>query len=144
MYCEANSAAHKYALRNKYPYKLYDTTNEIQATTLNRQATHYNGATLKWKALSNVSGYRIYRSTTGKDGSWTALKNVSGATGYQLWRATSPYGTYKRIQVSRTTTAKDTTSKKGKTYYYKIRAYRKVNNKYVYSKCTDIRKLTRK
>lgn len=58
-------------------------------------------------------------STTGKDGSWTALKNVSGATGYQLWRATSPNGTYKRIQVSRTTTAKDTTSKKGKTYYYK-------------------------
>lgn len=211
IYCEANSTAHRYALQNKYPYKLYDTTNEIPATTLTCKATHYNGATLKWKSLSNVDGYRIYRSTTGKDGSWTALKNVSGkstttyrdttakigktyyytvkgykkageykkygnfksnivkappylktptitkassrtaqfqwnkvsgATGYQLWRANSPDGLYKRIQVSKTTSAKDTTAKKGKTYYYKIRAYRKVSNKYVYSKCTDVRKLT--
>ncbi len=211
IYCEANSTAHRYALQNKYPYKLYDMTNEIPATTLTRQATHYNGATLKWKSLSNVDGYRIYRSATGKDGSWTALKNVSGkstttyrdttakigktyyytvkgykkagkykkygnfksntvkatpylktptvtkvssrtaqfqwnkvsgATGYQLWRANNPDGLYKRIQVSKTTSAKDTTAKKGKTYYYKIRAYRKVSNKYVYSKCTDVRKLT--
>lgn len=66
--------------------------------------------TVRWKRVPDVSGYRIYRSKT-KSGKYRAIKTVG--------RKTLKF-TNKGL-------------KRGKHYYYKVRAYKKVNGKKVYS-----------
>ena len=62
-------------------------------------------------------------------------KKVSGASGYRIYRSTSKNGTYKKVK-SITNGSKltwtNTKLKKKKTYYYKVRAYRKVDSKNIY------------
>lgn len=60
-------------------------------------------------------------------------KKISGAKGVYVYRATKKSGKYKRI--ARFTSRQQYTNKnrlKGKTYYYKIRAYKVVKGKKVY------------
>ena len=64
-----------------------------------------------WKRVSGASGYKIYRSTKKKKG-YKAVKTI------------------KRGKTVQYTTAK---LKKGKRYYFKVRAYRKAGGKNVYS-----------
>ena len=52
-------------------------------------------------------------------------EKISGATGYQVYRATSRDGTYKLMETVTGTTYTDTSSKAGKTYYYKVKAVAK-------------------
>lgn len=62
-------------------------------------------------------------------------KKVSAASGYEIYRATKQKGKYKKVA---TLTSKskvsftDTSLKKGKKYYYKVRAYRLIKGKKVY------------
>jgi lactocepin len=66
---------------------------------------------------------------------------VNGAEGYQIWRADTKTGTYKRIHTltsEATVSYDDTTVKAGKTYYYKVRAYRKPNGTAVFSEYSGI------
>jgi fibronectin type 3 domain-containing protein len=72
--------------------------------------------------------------TAKKSGKTVALswKKVTGATGYIVYRSTSKNGTY--TKVGTTTSLKYTDKKglkKGKTYYYKVRAYVKVGDQNV-------------
>lgn len=65
---------------------------------------------------------------------------VSGAKGYQIYRATSKNGTYKKIAaVSGKTTYSDDSVIENKTYYYKVRAYKKVSGKTKYSSYSSIK-----
>ncbi len=87
-----------------------------------------------------VSGKAVPAKTTVK----TALKNnkvkvswkkVSGANGYEIVRSTQKDKGYKKIKTIKKGSVKtytDSKTKSGKTYYYKIRAYRNVNGKKVY------------
>lgn len=70
-------------------------------------------------------------------------KKVSGANGYLIYRSTSKNGTYKCVNSLSSKKTKYTSKKlaKGKTYYYKIRAYRKVGGKRVYSPYTAARQV---
>jgi len=71
-------------------------------------------------------------------------KKVSGATGYMVYRSTKKISGFKRVAtVKKASTVKYVNKKlkKGKTYYYKIRAYRTVNGKTLYSKYTTVRKV---
>ena len=78
-------------------------------------------------------------STTSLKISWSA---VSGANGYQVWRATSAGGTYSLVK---TITSGSTISNingglvAGKTYYYKVRAYKLVGTTNVYGGFTSIK-----
>ncbi|MBR0455434.1 MAG: CHAP domain-containing protein [Firmicutes bacterium] len=55
--------------------------------------------------------------------------SFSMASGYQVYRSDSKNGTYKRIfSTHKTSCVNDKNIKKGKTYYYKIRAYKKDSN----------------
>ncbi len=71
--------------------------------------------------------------------SWTA---VTGAKEYKIYRSTSKTGTYKVVKTTTSKSWKDTTAKKGKTYYYKVVAVHKssgANSAYstvVSKKCT--------
>ena len=59
-------------------------------------------------------------------------KKGSGASGYRLYRSTSKKGTYTKIATissGTTLTYTDSGLTSGKTYYYKIKSYRKQNGK---------------
>lgn len=68
---------------------------------------------------------------------------ASYASGYRVYRATSKYGTYKRVaQLSGSTNTKftDKNVSPGKTYYYKVRAYRIVGKDKDYGSYSTILK----
>ena len=58
------------------------------------------GITFKWKEVTGASGYLVYRKTGSGD--WEEIAKVTGAS---------------------TVSYVDKTAKKGKTYYYSVRAY---------------------
>lgn len=84
-----------------------------QVATVNitsAKKTSYNSITVKWEKVSGASAYAIYRSTSAK-------------------------GTYERIGTVKTGKTLFYTDKKracGKTYYYKVAAYRTYKNKNYY------------
>lgn len=78
-------------------------------------ATDYTTLTLSWGAISECTGYRIYRSEQ-KDGTFKSLGDVSSSQ----------------------TTYADKKVETGKTYYYKVRSYVTVNNKRIYGSYSDV------
>ena len=71
--------------------------------------------------------------------SWTNCS--TRATGYKVYMATSKNGTYKLVK---TTTAKSFTKyylTSGKTYYFKVRAYRTVDGKNIYGDYSTIKSI---
>ena len=74
-------------------------------------AATYNSAKVSWSAISGATGYEIY-SSTSKDGKYTLKKTISN-----------------KSTVNYTDTNLDTNT----TYHYKMRAYRAVGDKKVYS-----------
>ncbi|BCN31970.1 GH25 family lysozyme [Anaeromicropila herbilytica] len=82
-------------------------------------------------SLSAPSSLSVQSSTESSiQLSW---KSTSGASGYQLYRATQNAGTYELLATVSTTSYDDSELTSGTTYYYKVRAYRKVDQKKVYS-----------
>ena len=60
--------------------------------------------------------------------------------GYQVWRKVGKSGTYKRYGSTQKTYYNNAKGLvKGKQYYYKVRGWRKINGKYVYTKWSNIR-----
>ena len=58
---------------------------------------------------------------------------VSGASGYEIYSSTSKKGKYTKVKTTTSLTYTKKGLKKKRTYYYKIRAYRMVGKKKVYS-----------
>ena len=90
---------------------------EVQASTtiktpklISAQPSGKTKAVIKWKKVSGVSGYKIYRSINGS--SWKTLKTISGST---------------------KVTYTDSKLQPGYKYSYTVRAYKKVNGKNVWS-----------
>ncbi len=61
---------------------------------------------------------------------------VSGASGYELWRATSSTGTYALVKTTASLYYTNSGLTTGRTYYYKVRAYRVVSGRKVYGSFT--------
>lgn len=61
-----------------------------------------------------------------------SYSKVNGATGYQLYRSTK-YGSYVKVGSYKGLNVKDIDLMDNYEFYYKVRAYRKVGGKYVYS-----------
>lgn len=79
---------------------------------------------------ATVSGVK----TTAQSGkkikiSWNG---AAGAGGYEVYRATAKNGTYKKIATVSAKSYQDKGLTKGKTYYYKVKAYKKISGKKVY------------
>ena len=72
----------------------------------------YDKLRLSWEPLSGVDGYQIYRATS-KSGKYAKIATVKGAS---------------------SATYTDTGRACGTRYYYKLRAYKKIGGKTVYSK----------
>jgi C1A family cysteine protease len=120
----------------------------------------------KWMDLSNCSSIGIgnlcikaYTDKTGTSLAKTSgLKSSSikktsaklswaktdGADGYQVYRSTTKNGTYKKVATVKSRSYTNTKLTKNTTYYYKVRAYKKVNGNTVFGKLSSAVKVTTK
>lgn len=92
------------------------------ATLKSVKKTGQSKTKLTWKKVNNCTGYEIYRSKKQSSG-YTRIATVKG-------KAKTSY-----------TTAK---VKKGVTYYYKVRAYKKVGNQTYYGADSGVKRLKMK
>ncbi len=67
------------------------------------------------------------------------FKKVKGAKGYEIYRSLKKKKGYKKIAVIHKTTYKNVRLKSKKKYYYKVRAYRKVKGKKIYSAFSKVK-----
>lgn len=72
-------------------------------------------------------------SAISTDRAKISWQKADGAQGYRLYRAASRKGPYKLVKTTSGSSYTDTGLAKGKTYYYKVRAYVKVSGSYRYS-----------
>ena len=70
---------------------------------------------------------------------WTNIS--SRTTGYNIYMATSKNGTYKNIGSTSNKSFTKGNLTKGKTYYFKVRAYRTIDGKKVYSSYSSIKSI---
>ena len=63
---------------------------------------------------------------------------VSGASGYEIYRASSKTKTYAPVKATTSLHYINYGLTKGRTYYYKVRAYKMIGNQKVYGKFSDI------
>lgn len=102
---------------------------------------------------SNYSSYQycgtatvapsISSITAGAQKATLRWKDVSGENYYQIYMATSASGSYSRAATlkANTTSYTKTGLTKGKTYYFKIRTYRTVNGKTIYSSFSSVKSI---
>ncbi len=91
----------------------------------------------KWSKNPSAP-HKITASKTSATGAKISWSKVSGVKGYELYQAKTSAGNY---QLLTSTTGSGYVKKsltKGRTYYYKLRAYTIVNKKKVYSAYTKI------
>lgn len=148
-----------YAASENGTYNNIKTTTKTSYTQTGLKAgtTYY----YKIRSYKTVSGIKVYGEfTTVKSmkltvptpknvkltgSSANSLKvswsKVSDASGYEIYRAMSKTGIYKKIKTitsGTTTSFTDKSLTKGKTYYYKIRAYKTIDGSKKYSSYSDI------
>jgi len=88
-----------------------------------------------------VSGIKLKAGSKEMTATW---KKVSGVTGYQLeYSLKKDFSSSKTAAIAKAATEKKTIKniKKGKTYYVRIRAYKKVNGKAYYSAWSAVKKV---
>ncbi len=108
--------------------KYYDTAQYKSASTT---------------TLKKVTGVKVVKSGTKVKVSWT---NINGETGYQISKMTKKSATQKTPLTVKSATAKSKLVKatKGKTYYYKVRAYKTVDGKKIYGPWSVVKAFKRK
>lgn len=115
---------------------------KVRAYTTKSGKTAYSGyskAVSAKPALSKVTGVKARNSA--KNTVKVTWKKTEGATGYKVYRATKKKGKYqlvKTISKNKTVAYTNKKLKKGKKYYYKVRAYKKVGKKIVYGSYSSI------
>ena len=96
---------------------------------------YLNGPT-RYNELKRLMETATFRSlTAGKASKKTVKLNwnkVKTADGYDVYRASKKSGRYIKVKSVSSNTCTDKKLKRGKTCYYKVRAYSKVNGKKLY------------
>lgn len=84
-------------------------------------------------------------SKSGKTAVKITWKKTEGAKGYQVYRAVKKNGKYTKVATVKSgkVSYTDKKLKKGKTYYYKVRAYRTVSGKAQYGAFSAVKKIKR-
>lgn len=116
---------YRIAVYNSYDSeKLYGISNTVSVTAVPEPPAIISGyqaglkkTILKWESAKKVSGYSLERKNGSK---WKTIKNTSG----------------------KKTSFTDKHVKKGKTYYYRVRAYKTRSGKKIYSGYSNTFKIT--
>lgn len=116
---------------NKYTVKKLKAATtyrfKIAAYTKSKELYTYGDDSAVLTTSTKPSAPKISAKANGKSTVTVSATKVSGATGYFLYYSQSQNGTYKRYTV--TESNKHTVSlTRGKTYYFKAKAYRTVNS----------------
>lgn len=117
------TAGYTYSYRIKTTCTLPDGTIVTSAYSLAKSATAVLDQTLIKKAIVNGNTVSLR---------W---KKVTGANGYEIYRGTKKNGTYYKIKSVYPGSRQSFSNqdlKVGKQYFYKVRAYAKVNGKKIY------------
>lgn len=122
------------ATGKKYYYKVraYRTVNDVRKYGSFSSIVSAKAVT----ATPEVTLKKV--SSTKAKVSW---KKVTGATGYEVYYSTSKTGTYTRIARTANLSYTKSSLKKGKTYYFKVRAYRTVNGVKKYGSYSTVKKI---
>ena len=98
--------------------------------TVNGNKCFSNGKTVNITTLKKINGIKVVKSGENVKVSWN---NIAGETGYQISRSTSKTGT-NIVSTYGTTSGnyKNVSATEGKTYYYKVRAYKVVDGNKIY------------
>ena len=103
-----------------------------------------------WEGIPSVNVYFSVRTlqapkklkiTAGKKKVTIHFEKVSGASSYEVYRSTNKNKGYKRIGTIKKNNYVDKKVKRGKRYYYKVRAVRNVNGKVTSKYCNPKRSL---
>ena len=100
----------------------------------------YSGVKSKKVAPSKIT--IASKKADSYNSNYIKWNKVSGASGYRVYRATSKNGKYVRLTTTTSLSYTDRYLKSGKTYYYKVRAYKWVNGTKVFGPYSDIFSLT--
>lgn len=95
------------------------TINTVSITKLKKLSSKNKNVTVKWNKVTDADGYAIYMSTN-KDKGYKKIKTVKNKNTF----------TYTKNNL-----------KKNKTYYFKVKTYKVINGKKVYSLYSNIKKI---
>ena len=120
--------------------KAFDTLDREQQHEIRHNAgAYYDKLVDAEKVLAKaVEALKITASSKATKGAitvkWTVKGNKAAADGYQIWKSTKKNAGFKKMFTTKKLTYKNTKGlKKGVKYYYKVRAYKVVDGKKVYS-----------
>lgn len=134
------------------------TAKNSAVTFLDKKAATGTTYYYKVRAYRNVNGKKVYGSysiavkgkavlsapslSVGSTSKTAVLEwsRVKAADGYQVYASASKNGKYTRIKTTKGTGMTEEKLATGKTRYYKVRAYRKVNGKTVYGFFSKVKK----
>ncbi len=150
-YKKSTSKSYTYAGKTtSTSYKLYNFTDGAKYTfrvypcVKDGNGYHKDGSyrtSSEIYMLKKVTSVKAVRSGTKVKVSWS---NISGESGYQISRSTKKTGT-NIVKTYSTTSGKyySVSATKGKTYYYKVRAYKTVSGKKIYGPWSTVYKFRR-
>ncbi len=149
---------YKYDTSKKKYIKVKTTSSNQYKVTNLKTATTYQFKVRAYKTVSGKNYYSSYSSaiklttktttpkiskvTAGKKKATVKWGKVTGATGYEIYMSTNKSKNYSRIKTitnGKTIKYTKTKLKKGKKYYFKIRTYRTVNGKKIYSSYSSVK-----
>ncbi len=151
-YKRSTSSSYTYAGKTtSTSYKLYNFTDGASYTfrvypcVKDGTGKYYKDGSYRTSSsiytLKKVTSVKAVRSGTKVKVSWS---NISGESGYQISRSTKKTGT-NIVKTYSTTSGKyySVSATKGKTYYYKVRAYKTVNGTRIYAPWSTVYKYKR-
>ena len=121
-----------------------NTSIGIASVTITGRGNYTGSKTITFKIVpKTVTNLKLANSKSNSVKlTWSKVSNSSG---YEIYRANSKNGTFSKIKdITKNSTLSYTNSKltKKKTYFYKVRAYKTVNNKKIYGSFSSIKSIT--
>lgn len=120
----------------KYKFSVKAYTKTADGTIWSNNTTHIETATKPATPTLKLSSSKKGTANI----SWS---NVNGESGYQVYYSTKKNGDYKKVNTykANVTTGSKTKLSSGKTYYFKVRAYKKTAAGTVYSSFSSVKSI---